>query len=47
MSKNLETENINRVKAITDSAAENTLSVNDRISLLLEIKSVFEYLKNR
>jgi methyl-accepting chemotaxis protein len=47
MSKNLETENIKRVKAITDSAAENTLSVNDRISLLLEIKSVFEYLKNR
>ena len=47
VSENVEEENISQIKEIADNATLNNYQLNDRVSLILEIKSVFEYLLER
>lgn len=41
----VEKQNIKQVKELANQAADNAISVNDRLSFLFELKYLFEYLK--
>lgn len=41
VSKEIENETIAKIKKLSDNAASNIYNVNDRVSLILEIKSIF------
>lgn len=44
ISKEVEKENIEQIQEIADKTVMNTLNLNDRVALLLEIKSIFQKL---
>jgi methyl-accepting chemotaxis protein len=43
----VEKENITQVQQIADHATENTIQLNDQVSLMLELKELFTYLKEK
>lgn len=45
-SEDVEKSNIEQIKNIADRATTNLITINDRISFLLELKSLFLYIKN-
>lgn len=43
--QDVENQNIQQIQQIADQAAENSISINDRLSFLFEMQSLFNYMK--